>query len=163
MTLIVRSLIFLGSLLMLNKCFLLGGGYTLDHASRYTISPNKNWQSIPSNKSDHAYRLLSNSIVSMNSSCHRNYTAPLEVLTNHLLLGWSREVAKMYQEKKTIGNHTGLITKLIDSAHHHHVYILIFITVIEDCVFDFWLIKPDDFLESETNEFYEYIKSLSYE
>lgn len=149
------------TLLLSSGCSLIGGGAGHERASGYDLSTPEGWKRKGREESDKAFTLPSGNIATMTSSCNENSTAPLEVLTRHLLMG-SRDVKIAKREKVQWGSNQGLFTDVTAKLEGAPFHLNLFVTAKEGCVFDFSLVSPGKISESESKAFQDWITSFKY-
>jgi len=147
--------------LVLNSCSLMGGAEKINHADDYDLPRPDGWSKISKKDSDHAYTLPSGSVVIVNSSCDHRSGAPLDVLSNQLLIG-SRKRKMEPRRDETIGTHAGAWSAGRVEVEGVPIYLNLFVTKHEDCVFDFSLMRKNAIVASDTAEFKKYIATLKY-
>ncbi len=139
----------------------MGGAEKLQHADDYDLGRPENWNKISKKDSDHAYSLPSGSIVIVNSSCDHRSGAPLDVLSNQLLIGSRKRKMEPRRDEK-IGDHAGAWTAGRVEMDGVPIYLNLFVTKNEDCVFDFSLMRKSVITASDTAEFKKFIATLKY-
>jgi hypothetical protein len=146
----------------LSACALIGGtGDRIRHAKGYSTQPPTSWASQKPQDADFVYRLPSDALVTLVSSCGSNNRTPLDVLARQLLFGL-RDLNVDERTNRTFGLNEGLYTRAQGSVSGARLNLNLFTTVQNSCVFDFSLISPKPIPEVELSEFFDYIKSLSY-
>lgn len=148
-------------------CVLFGGGTPDDRVSsikrskNYQIHGDPNWTPIDRADSDSAFRLRSDNIVTLTSSCDRDASQPLEVLTKHLLIG-ARKIQIVKRESILIDNTTGLYSHIRAHFENRPFELHIFVISKANCVFDFSLMGPGRVADSEVLEFMSFARSFRY-
>ena len=142
-------------------CSLVGGTPGLNHASGFSSSAPDDWKQISQKDSDEAYALPSGSIVTLVSSCDHRSQAPLEALSNQLLIG-SRNRKIYTRTAERIGSRDGLWTSSQVEVESTPIQLTFFVTKSADCVFDFSLMKKGDIPKGDTAEFRKYISTFQY-
>lgn len=148
---------------LVSSCALLGGGDSgLNRASSYELDIPETWTALKSKgESDRAYRLSSGNLVSVASSCKKNFTSSLRVLTQQLLIGTRQRV--VFTEKPVaIDNGTGLFTSLKARTDGKLVYLGVLVVKKHGCVFDFSLLGSDPLSQNDISTFIRFAKSLKY-
>lgn len=149
-------------LLLLPSCALFGGGEAnFDRAERYRLSPPNAWHARSRESSDKAYQTPQGSIVTVTSSCNRNASAPLSVLTRHLMLGM-RDIKFKKQEEIAIADTKGLLSEVAASMEGKKFELALFVVSLKACIFDFTLINPKQLSRGEVSEFRNFVRSLKY-
>jgi predicted Zn-dependent protease len=149
-------------LLCVSSCALFGGGeVALQRAEGYTFKIPTGWKKKNQNESDQAYKLPSQSLVTLNSSCHRHADAPLEVLTRQLLMG-SRNVVTERRETMAADGSPGLYSAFTATFEGTRFHLDIFVTSVNECIFDFSLVSPRELTNQDRAEFISFIKSFHY-
>jgi len=149
--------------LFLSSCAIFGGGEPgLQRATSYELNVPSSWETLKSKgETDRAYRLPSGNGVSVTSSCKKNLDTSLKVLTRQLLIGTrNREILKETPLVVTEG--AGLFTYLKADSEGEKVHLAVIIIKKQSCIFDFTLVSPKAISHTETNEFINFAKSLSY-
>jgi hypothetical protein len=158
---VLRSRLAYAVFLILNACSLMGGAEKINHADDYDLGRPETWNKISKKDSDHAYSLPSGAIVIVNSSCDHRSGAPLDVLSNQLLIGSRKRKMEPRRDEK-IGEHTGAWTAGRVEMEGVPIYLNLFVTKNEDCVFDFSLMRRNAITASDTAEFKKFIATLKY-
>lgn len=142
-------------------CSIVGGTPGLKHAGDFEVTAPDSWKRISRKDSDYAYALESGSIATVVSSCDHRSQAPLDVLSNQLLIGSrKRKIYKRTTEK--IGKQTGLWTAAQVEVESVPIQLTLFVTKAGDCVFDFSLMRNGDIGLGDTEQFRKFISSFDY-
>jgi hypothetical protein len=160
----VRFVAVVFSMLFIEGCVLFGGGsgeIEPQKATGFTVKTPAGWKKKVQDESDQAYRLESGSLVTLNSSCHRHFDAPLEVLTRQLLIG-SRNIEVEHQDSLSADGAEGLYTNVRATLDGVPFYLDLFVLKRESCIFDFSLVNPKNFTTKDREEFRSFIKSFHY-
>jgi hypothetical protein len=142
-------------------CSLVGGSEGLKHSENYRVTPPKGWNRTSKKDSDYAFTTAAGSIVTVVSSCDHRSQAPLEVLSNHLLIGSrNRKIHKRGAE--TIGAVSGSWTQAQVEVENVTIDLAFFVTKAETCVFDFSLMKRNAIPGEDVSAFRDFIATFSY-
>ena len=148
--------------LFLGGCALVGSSEErLRHAKGYNVSPAASWKAQNPQDGDSAYRLPSGAVVTLVSSCGRSETTPLNVLARQLLFGL-RNLTVGTREKREFGPNQGLFTKAEGVMSGTKLYLELFTTVSQSCVFDFSMINPRAIPLVDEQQFFAYLSSFRY-
>ena len=142
-------------------CSMLGGAPDLERASGYQVEAPSEWSRRSRGDSDKAYSLPTGNVVTVVSSCHRNSTAPLDVLTRHLLMG-TRDVQVKKRQKLKLGPNEGLNSRIVAKMEGQPIHLELFVLAKNDCVFDFSLVSPQEIPEGDSKAFHQFIASFRY-
>lgn len=141
-------------------CALFGGGSrTAPHARNYFVTPPKGWTAFHQPESDHAYRLPSGNLATLNSSCERDSRVPLEILTRHLLFG-DRNITLVERKKLLVDGGDGLYSLYRTTLDGIPFELALFVTTANNCIFDFSLVSPKAISEGEVGDFLAFVKSF---
>ena len=160
------SLFFAAVLLSLSLgtgCALMSGGNgPLPKAKGYEVIVPSGWKEDARDESDKAYRLPSGSVVSLNSSCTKNISPSLEVLTKHLLFG-SRNIEFEKREELTVSGAQGMYSQVKASFEGTPIFLHLFVLPKKGCVFDFSLMNRRPIREQDAETFLTFVKSFRYQ
>ena len=153
--------------LIVARCALLGGGgpddrvSTIRHARNYQVTAPAGWSAIDRADSDSAYKTRSGDITTVTSSCDRDATQSLELLTKHLLIG-ARKIQNLESEKITVDGTEGLYSHVKAQLEGRPFELHFFVTTRKNCVFDFTLMSPKSASDIEVTEFKAFLRSFRY-
>ncbi len=147
--------------LLLCGCSLIGGGAGLEHADGYELVAPEGWKRKGREESDRAYKLASGNIATLTSSCNENPSAPLDVLTRHLLMG-TRNTTIKKREKVQWGPNEGLFTDVTAKLEGAPFHLNLFVIAKAGCVFDFSLVSPGEISQADSQAFQEWVASFKY-
>lgn len=154
--------LFLSSLLIAGCALFGGGGESLKRAKNYHVTAPTTWLARETNnESDKAFKTSSGSVATVTSSCQRNANAPLEVLTKHLLLG-ARKISFQERQRIVVDGQEGLYSLVKATLDGVPFHLQLFVLPHHACVFDFSMVSPKAFNETEKEEFISFFKSYSY-
>jgi hypothetical protein len=88
-------------------------------------------------------------------------SAPLEVLTRHLLIG-TRDVEYRKQERIRVGASEGLHSSVRATLEGVPFRFEFFVISKNQCIFDFSLMSPKEISTSELGQFVSFFKSFRY-
>ncbi len=142
-------------------CSIVGGAPDLERASGYHVDPPESWSRKGRAESDRAYTLPSGNVVTLVSSCHRSPDAPLDVLTQHLLMG-TRGTTVKKREKTTFGKNAGLHSLVVTKLEGKTFHLELFVLAKNECVFDFSLLSPKEIPASDSKAFQQFVGSFQY-
>lgn len=145
----------------LSGCSLFSSGPDLQHAAGYQFQPLPQWKSASRGDSDRAYRLPSNNVFTVTSSCNRHADAPLEVLTRHLLIG-TRNVQYLQQKKVVVDGGEALFSEVKSDLADEPFHLMIVVLSKNSCIFDFTLVSPQPISPKDEEQFWSAIKSFKY-
>lgn len=150
-------------LFTLGACALFGGGEVgLTRARGYRLTAPSSWkEKSTGGESDKAYRLASNNIVTVTSSCKDNAQSSLDVLTRQLLIG-ARNVVIEKKERHLVSGTEGQYARVRATFDGVPFVLDVFVFAKEGCVFDFSLVAPKSITPSETKEFISFVKTFEY-
>ncbi|MBI1859999.1 MAG: hypothetical protein HYR96_03655 [Deltaproteobacteria bacterium] len=149
------------------SCALLGGGGPEDrvsnikHAKNYQTASPTAWTPIDRADSDSAYKTRAGNITTMTSSCDRDATQSLELLTKHLLIG-ARKIQTVESETMMIDGTEGLYSHVKAQLEGKPFELHLFVTTRKNCIFDFTLMSPKTSTDIEVGEFKSFVRSFRY-
>lgn len=87
----LRGVILLGLVVMASGCRggLLGGMYTRDGVSYRVVEPSGGWRPVGFDDNDLAWLSPEGHVIAINATCTGHEDPQLEVLTNHLMIGFT--------------------------------------------------------------------------
>lgn len=149
-------------LVVFSNCGLLGGGGSeLVRSDNYRVVPPSHWKAIDRHESDKAFRLPSNNVVTVTSSCNRATDVPLDVLTRHLLIG-GRNIESVEKRNITVDGAEGLFSRVRANYDKVRAYLLLFVLPKEGCVYDFSLVSNKLIPDRDIDDFLVFVKSFHY-
>lgn len=150
------------SLVFVGQCAFLGSGPDIVHASGYQFHAPSSWKKMEPGESDHAYRLPSNDIATLTSSCHGHPDAPLEILTRHLLFG-THDAKIAEQRHISVNGIPALRTEVRETLDGKAFSLILVVLSKNGCVFDFDLLSPKTIGDREDQEFMRFTESFSFQ
>ena len=63
---------------------------------------------------------------------------------------------------KKIGEVTGLLSQVIGHFESKPIYMMLFVLMVDDCVFDFTLASKKKLTDEERKDFLRYLESFTY-
>jgi len=159
------TIILLAITVVLSGCALFGGTDNLDleHAEGLKTTAPSTWASLKKNASDEAYKTPSGAIVTLISSCNRRHSTPLSALTRQLLIGARKIHYKRPPETKLIAQSEGLYSSVDGLYQNSKMHLEIFVLSRGGCVFDFTMVGPRAFEDSDLVAFNQYLESFVYD
>jgi hypothetical protein len=171
-----RRIQFSRFLLLLGICSWLSGGACANGASydsgvfqtkqvRYRIEgpSQKSWREVAIDSADIAwYHNPSGATLMANSHCEGVDDAPLEALTQHLLLG-TTERRILSQEKKPFSNREALDTRAEAKLDGVLTSMRLFVLKKDGCVYDLVLTSPPEAFENANGAFSRVLENYEVE
>lgn len=152
----------ISGLLLFAQCGLLGGGGNeIVRSTDYRVTPLPNWKAIDRFESDKAFRLPSNNVVTITSSCKGVSEVPLDVLTRQLLIG-GRNLEWVEKRNISVDGANGLFSRLRATYDNVRAYLIVFVLPKEGCVYDFSLMSNKMIPDADIDDFLIFIKSFHY-
>lgn len=142
-------------------CALVGGEIKLERASDYKVTAPANWKRASSGESDSAYTLPSGNVATLVSSCNRDQSASLDVLTRHLLIG-TRSVKVKEKKTSAFGPNEGMHSRVSAKLEKRPFELELFVLSKGGCVFDFSLVSPKTISAEDSEAFHQFIGSFQY-
>lgn len=148
-------------LLIFCGCALMGGESDLVRSDDYTIQPPAGWKVLDRGASDRAYLLPSKNVATVTSSCKRDATVPLELLTKHLLIG-ARHINYVEQKRISVDGVEGLFSRVRATYEGNKSFLVLFVIPKDGCVFDFTLISNKVVPDGDIDSFLNFVKTFHY-
>ncbi len=145
----------------ISSCALFGPGPEIVHAKGFESHAPASWKNIDPGESDSAYRLPSNDIATLTSSCHGHSDASLEILTRHLLFG-SRNVKVSEQRRVSVNGVPALRSEVHETMEGKPFHLILVVLSKNGCVFDFSLVSNKAISSQEDQEFMKFAQSFSF-
>jgi hypothetical protein len=142
---------------------LTNGVYAKPETSYRIGDVDDSWQPIRLAHNDVAYfSRNSDHSLAVNSTCKEHEDAPLKVLTNHLLMGFTdREV--LDQRLQPLDGREALRTRVVAKLDGVPVELLLVVLKKDDCVYDFTYVSPLGHFDEKVASFEHVLSQFSAE
>jgi len=127
----------------------------------YRIAPlGPGWKFVSLSENDAAfYSPATGHSIAVNSTCHGHQDAPLEVLTQHLLMGFTERV-KVEQVKEPMAQREALRSHYTAKLDGVPVELLLVVLKKDNCVYDFTYVSPLGGLAEKGPDFDRVVQSF---
>ncbi len=121
--------------------------------ARYAVGPlRSDWAPIPSVKADLAYGDGVGRALAVNAVCMEGEDAPLEVLTHHLLMGFTdRQV--LSEERFTLDGREAMRTRCMARLDGVPTELALVVLKKDGCIYDFSYVAPPDRFAERLSDF----------
>ncbi len=124
------------------------------------VAPGKGWTAVGLSDNDLAYRAVSSPhFLAVNSTCHDHNDPSLQVLTQHLLIGFTERI-QVSQEPGMLDGREQLRSHYRAKLDGVPVELLLVVMKKDGCVYDFSFVSPVGRVEEKRGEFESMLASF---
>jgi hypothetical protein len=136
-------------------------GFVKKDGIQYHIAPlGPGWKFVSLSENDAAFSSTTSAhSIAINSTCKGHEDAPLEVLTQHLLMGFTERV-KIEQVKEPMAGREALRSHYKAKLDGVPVELLLVVLKKDDCVYDFTYVSPPGRLAEKLSDFESVVQSF---